>query len=435
MTAKLSSASTNPGHAASWYAASARDQKIRPMLEGEIEADVCIIGAGFTGISAALELVERGYSVAVVEAVRIGFGASGRNGGQIVNGYSRDLETIAGRYGRDKAVKLGAMSLEGGEIIRGRIAKYAIDCDLVHGGFFAAFTPKQVREMEAHKAHWEKHGHGGLEMVSRADVGTYVKADRYVGGMIDRLGGHIHPLDLVLGEAAAVENQGGRIFENSRVESVGMGAHPIVRTERGAVKAKYVLVCGNAYLGKLLPQIGDRMMPVSSQVMATEPLPKELIEGLLPANYCVEDANYVLDYYRRTADNRLLYGGGIGYGGQDPANLTGVIRPNMLKTFPQLENVKIDYAWSGNFALTLTRIPHMGRLADNVYFSHGDSGHGVTTTHLLGKILGEAVAGHAERFDIWSSLPNYPFPGGKTFRVPLTMLGAWWYGMRDKLGI
>lgn len=431
----MNTSATNPGHAPSWYAASANDKTVRPSLEGDLSADICVIGAGFTGISAALQLAENGYSVIVLEGERVGFGASGRNGGQIVNGYSRDLETIARRYGPDKATRLGEMSLEGGKIIRERVAKYDIKCDLVDGGFFAAFTDKQVREMAHVKAHWEKHGHTGLEMVSKAEVGTYVKSDRYVGGMIDRLGGHIHPLNLVLGEAAAVESLGGRIFENSRVTGVDFGANPVVRTAKGRVTAKYVLVCGNAYLGTMLPKITDKMMPVSSQVMATEPLDAKLIEELLPANYCVEDANYVLDYYRRTADNRLLYGGGIGYGGQDPANLTGVIRPNMLKTFPQLANTKIEFAWSGNFALTLTRIPHMGKLADNVYFSHGDSGHGVTTTHLLGKILGEAVAGHSGRYDVWSSLTALPFPGGKTFRVPLTVLGAWWYGMRDKLGI
>lgn len=435
MSDKNSTSKTNPGHAPSWYAHSANDKTVRPSLEGALEADVCVIGAGFTGVSAALQLAENGYKVIVLEGERVGFGASGRNGGQIVNGYSRDLETIARRYGPDKAARLGAMSLEGGQIIRERVAKYDIKCDLVDGGFFAAFTDKQVREMAHVKAHWEKHGHTGLEMVSKAEVGKYVKSDRYVGGMIDKLGGHIHPLNLVLGEAAAVESLGGRIFENSRVTGVDFGANPVVRTAKGRVTAKYVLVCGNAYLGSMLPKITDKMMPVSSQVMATEPLDPKLIEELLPANYCVEDANYVLDYYRRTADNRLLYGGGIGYGGQDPANLTGVIRPNMLKTFPQLSNTKIEFAWSGNFALTLTRIPHMGKLADNVYFSHGDSGHGVTTTHLLGKILGEAVAGHASRYDVWSSLTALPFPGGKTFRVPLTVLGAWWYGMRDKLGI
>ncbi len=428
--------SDNPGHAGSWYAASANDKHVRPALAGDIEADVCVIGAGFTGISAALELSERGFSVVVLEAARIGFGASGRNGGQIVNGYSRDLETIGGRYGRDKAIELGKMSLEGGNIIRERVAKYAIDCDLQHGGFFAAFTDKQIREMAESKADWERHGHPGLEMVSKADVGKYVKTDRYAGGMIDTLGGHIHPLNLVLGEARAAENLGARIFEGSRVIAVDTDkARPVVSTGDGSVTASYVLVCGNAYLAPLFPQVHGRMMPVSSQVMVTEPLDASLIQDLLPANYCVEDANYILDYYRRTSDNRLLYGGGIGYGGSDPKNLTGVIRPNMLKTFPQLKDTKIDYAWSGNFALTLTRIPHMGKLADTVYFSHGDSGHGVTTTHLLGKILGEAVAGHAERFDVWASLPNLPFPGGRMFRVPLTALGAWWYGLRDKLGV
>ncbi len=427
--------SPNPGHTSSWYAASANNKRVRPSLEGEETADICIIGAGFTGLSAALEMAEQGFSVIVLEGERIGFGASGRNGGQIVNGYSRDLETIAGRYGREKAVQLGEMSLEGGEIIRQRVRKYGIDCDLVEGGFFAAFTSKQIKEMETNKSNWEKHGHSGLEMVSKAEVGKYVKSDRYAGGMIDRFGGHIHPLNYVLGEASAIESLNGRIFENSRVVSVEKGAQVTVRTDRGSVKAKYLLVCGNAYLGGLLPEIGERMMPVSSQVMATEPLDQGLIEDLLPANYCVEDANYILDYYRRTSDNRLLYGGGIGYGGSDPADLTGVIRPNMLKTFPQLKNTRIDFAWSGNFALTLTRVPHIGRLSENIYFSHGDSGHGVTTTQLLGKILGEAVAGHAGRFDVWSSLPNYPFPGGKTFRVPLTVLGAWWYGLRDRLGV
>ncbi len=427
--------SPNPGHTSSWYAASANDKRVRPSLEGEETADICIIGAGFTGLSAALEMAEQGFSVIVLEGERIGFGASGRNGGQIVNGYSRDLETIAGRYGREKAVQLGEMSLEGGEIIRQRVRKYGIDCDLVEGGFFAAFTSKQIKEMETNKSNWEKHGHSGLEMVSKAEVGKYVKSDRYAGGMIDRFGGHIHPLNYVLGEASAIESLNGRIFENSRVVSVEKGAQVTVRTDRGSVKAKYLLVCGNAYLGGLLPEIGERMMPVSSQVMATEPLDRGLIEDLLPANYCVEDANYILDYYRRTSDNRLLYGGGIGYGGSDPADLTGVIRPNMLKTFPQLKNTRIDFAWSGNFALTLTRVPHIGRLSENIYFSHGDSGHGVTTTQLLGKILGEAAAGHAGRFDVWSSLPNYPFPGGKTFRVPLTVLGAWWYGLRDRLGV
>jgi gamma-glutamylputrescine oxidase len=432
----LSTTPHNPGHIASWYAATANDKTIRPALESAVEADVCIIGAGFTGVSAALELAEKGFSVVVLEGERIGFGASGRNGGQIVNGYSRDFETIEGRFGPETARKLASMSREGGEIIRSRVEKHGIDCDLRDGGFFAAFTPKQMREFEAVKKSCESYGISGMEMVSKADVGRYVSSERYIGGMIDARGGHIHPLNLVLGEARAAESFGARIFENSRAVSVDIsGERAVVKTAKGRVESRYLLVCGNAYLGNLLPRITERMMPVSSQVMVTEKLDPALLDRLLPADYCVEDANYVLDYYRRTSDNRLLYGGGIGYGGQDPANLTGIIRPNMIKTFPELANARIDYAWSGNFALTLTRIPHVGRLSDTVYFSHGDSGHGVTTTHLLGKILGEAVAGHAERFDIWASLPSLPFPGGRAFRVPLTALGAWWYGLRDRLGV
>ncbi|MDP1730689.1 MAG: FAD-binding oxidoreductase [Devosia sp.] len=424
-----------PGHAPSYYAATANDRSIRPALRGEVATDVCIVGAGFTGISAGLELAERGFSVVVLEAVRIGFGASGRNGGQIVNGYSRDLAIIERRYGAEKARALGAMSLEGGNIIRDRVARYAIACDLRAGNFLAAFTGKQLREMEETKHNWESHGHTGLELIDRTGVAGIVDTDRYAGGMVDHLGGHIHPLNLVLGEAAALETLGGRIYERSPATAVETGPSPLVRTRDGVVRARYVLVCGNAYLGRLLPEIGGKIMPVSSQIIATEPLEPALARRLLPAGYCVEDASYVLDYFRRTADDRLLYGGGVGYGGSDPHSIVGAIRPNMLKTFPALRDTRIDFAWSGNFALTLTRVPHVGRLSPTVYFSHGDSGHGVTTTHLLGKLLGEAVAGHAERFDVWASLPYYPFPGGHSFSVPLTVMGSWWYRLRDRLGV
>jgi gamma-glutamylputrescine oxidase len=421
-------------HANSYYAASAHKQDARPALAGSQTTDICIIGAGFTGISAAIELAERGIPCIVLEAVRVGFGASGRNGGQIVDGYSRDLDVISKRYGEGPGRAIGAMALEGGSIIRERVQKYKIDCDLVNGGLFTAFTPKQMHGLEHHRAVWAQFGHTGMDMVDRAGLAKHVVTDRYVGGLIDHLGGHIHPLNLVQGEAAAAESLGVTIFENSPVISVDTGPNPIVKTAAGEIRCKTVLVCGNAYIGDLLPEIGGKIMPVSTQVLATEPLGDQAAK-LLPSNVCVEDANYVLDYYRRTADNRILYGGGIVYGGQDPASIRAKILPNMLKTFPGLKDARIDYAWSGNFALTLTRFPQMGRLTPTVLFSHGCSGHGVTTTHLLGRLLGEAVAGKPERFDIIAALPYYPFPGGKLFRVPMTVAGSWYYRARDRLGI
>jgi gamma-glutamylputrescine oxidase len=420
-------------HVKSYYAATANKQDARPPLQGTVTADVCIIGAGFTGTAAALELAERGFSVALVEGVRVGFGASGRNGGQIVNGYSRDLDVISARYGENAGRVIGALACEGGNIIRERVAKYNIQCDIQPGMLTTAFTPKQMRELEHHVKVWNGFGYDQFELLDKNALAPHVVTERYVGGLIDRKGGHLHPLNLVQGEAAAFESLGGRIFENSPVVSVDMD-NAVVKTAQGEVQAKYVFVCGNAYLRNVLPELEGRIMPVSTQVLATEPLGDKAAK-LLPSNVCVEDCNYVLDYFRRTADNRILYGGGIVYGGTDPASIKAKILPLMLKTFPSLRDARIDYTWSGNFALTLTRFPQIGKLSPKVFFSHGDSGHGVTTTHLLGRILAETVAGDNSRFDVFSKLPYYPFPGGKTFRVPLTVAGSWYYRLRDKLGI
>jgi gamma-glutamylputrescine oxidase len=424
-----------PGHAPSYYAATANAAPDRPALRGDTRADVCIIGAGFTGISAALHLAERGFSVVVLEAERVGWGASGRNGGQIVNGYSRDLDVIARRFGQDAASGLGRMALEGGDIIRQRVAAYGIDCALRHGGLIAAFTGRQMRHLEHAARVWAAHGHTELELLDRNATRKAVDTHRYAGALLDPKGGHIHPLNLVLGEAAAFESHGGMIHEASRAVSVDTGPAPVVRTQHGAVRADFVLVCGNAYLGGLLTkEVGRHIMPVSSQVVTTQVLDPALIQSLLPPNYCVEDCNYFLDYYRRTQDGRLLFGGGTVYGGRDPASIEAKLRPSLEKTFPQLKGVRLDFAWSGNFALTLTRIPHVGRISPTVLFSHGDSGHGVTTTHMLGKLLAEAVAGQAERFDIFANLPTIAFPGGSAFRVPLTVLGSWYYRLLDRLG-
>lgn len=419
----------------SYYAASANPVPERPELLGEAEADVCVIGAGYTGLSTALFLLEYGFKVVVLEAAKVGFGASGRNGGQIVNSYSRDIDVIERTVGPKQAQLLGQMAFEGGRIIRERIATYGIQCDLKDGGVFAALNGNQMRHLEGQKRLWERHGHRQLELLDATRIREVVNTGRYLGGMLDKSGGHIHPLNLALGETAAVERLGGVIHEQTPAVRIDRGANPLVHTPRGRVRAKFVVVAGNAYLGNLLPELSAKSMPCGTQVITTEPLPEPLARELLPQDYCVEDCNYLLDYYRLSGDRRLIYGGGVVYGARDPADIESIIRPKMLQTFPQLKDVKIDFAWTGNFLLTLSRLPQVGRLGDNLYYSQGCSGHGVTYTHLAGKVLAEALRGQAERFDAFAALPHYPFPGGRLFRIPFTALGAWYYSLRDRLGI
>ncbi|BBP82341.1 hypothetical protein TUM18999_20800 [Pseudomonas tohonis] len=426
---------THTPYPQSYYAASANPVPQRPELVGETETDICIIGAGYTGLSTALFLLENGFKVTIVEAAKVGFGASGRNGGQIVNSYSRDIDVIERTTNPKDAQLLGQMAFEGGRIIRERIAKYDIQCDLKDGGVFAAITPKQMGHLEAQKKLWERYGHTQLELLDAKRIREVASTENYIGGMLDMSGGHIHPLNLALGEAAAVESLGGIIHEQSPAIRVERGANPVVHTPKGRVKAKFVVVAGNAYLGNLLPELASKSMPCGTQVITTEPLSEEMAKSLLPQDYCVEDCNYLLDYYRLSGDRRLIYGGGVVYGARDPANIEAIIRPKMLKTFPQLKDVKIDYAWTGNFLLTLSRLPQVGRIGDNIYYSQGCSGHGVTYTHLAGKVLAEALRGQAERFDAFASLPHYPFPGGRLFQVPFSAIGAWYYSLRDKLGI
>ena len=419
----------------SFYAASANVAPERPPLQGSAEADVCVIGAGFTGLSTALFLAEAGFRVIVLEAVTVGWGASGRNGGQIVNSYSRDLDAIEKQTSPGNLKLLADMAFEGGQIIRQRVAQYGIQCDLKDGGIFAAITPRQQGHLEAQAKLWRRFGYDQLELLDKSAIRQRIGTDRYVGGALDHTGGHIHPLNLALGEAAAFESLGGVIHEHSPVTAVNPGDPAEVVTAQGSVRAKFVVVAGNAYLGGLIPQLGAKSMPCGSQIIATEPLDTELAKRLLPQDDCVEDCNYLLDYYRLSGDKRLIYGGGVVYGARDPDNIERLIRPNMLQTFPELAGVKIDYSWTGNFLLTLSRLPQLGRLENNIFYSQGCSGHGVTFTHVAGKSMALAIQGQADRFDAFASLPHYPFPGGRLFRVPFTALGAWYYGLRDRLGI
>ena len=420
----------------SYYAASRNIIRQPKVLESEVNADICVVGAGYSGLSAAISLAEHGFNVVVIEAAEVGWGASGRNGGQVVNGLNASLGTIQRRYGEKTASFVGSLLQEGAGIIYDRVARYGINCDLKRGNIYAAYTKKHMEELEAKKALWARYGMDDHELLDKAQIGQHIGSDVYHGGMIDHSGGHMHPLNLALGEAAALESLGCVIYERSPVTKVEQdAAGATVHTAGGRVKAKTAIICGNAYLGNVVPELTARVMPVSTQMMATEPLGEARARALLPTDMCVEDVRYILDYFRLSADHRLIFGGGVVYGGTDPADVVAKLRPNLDKVFPQLKDVKIDFAWSGNFALSFSRVPQMGRLGKNVYFAHGYSGHGVTGSHLFGRILGEAVRGDMSRFDTFASLPWIPFPGGRMFRAQYSTLGSWWYALKDRLGI
>jgi len=425
---------SKPTHTTSYYAASANDKNMRPSLQGDITADVCVIGAGFTGLSTAIHLAEKGFKVVVLEGSLVGFGASGRNGGQIVNSYSRDIDFIEKHYGQEVGKEMGKMAFQGGRILRRLVKDYNINCDLKDGGIFAACNEKQLDGMKDRKTLWEKHGHTQLDLLDESSIRQRVGTERYVGGLLDNSGGHFHPLNLVLGEAAAVESLGGTIYEDSEVIKVEEGEKTKVYTKNGSVTSNFLVVSGNAYLGGLIPKLESKAIPCGTQVITTEPLSKEQQKQLIPMDNCVEDCNYLLDYYRLSGDGRLIYGGGVTYGAREPSKIEAKIVPNMLKTFPQLKGTKVDFAWTGNFLLTLMRLPQFGRIGNNIYYAQGYSGHGITCSHLAGQVLSDAITDQFERFDVFAGLPQYPFPGGRMFRVPMTAAGAMYYTLRDKLG-
>ncbi len=418
----------------SYYAASAHPAPKRPAFEGEATPDVCIVGAGYTGLSAGIDLAAKGHQVMILEANRVGWGASGRNGGQIVNGLNAGLDTVERRYGAATARFVASLVKEGGEIIRERIAKYAIDCDLRDGNLFAALTDRHMRGLVEKQTLWRRYGIDDFELLEAVAIRRHVATDIYAGGMLDPTGGHLHPLNLALGEARAFEAEGGLINEESRVERIeAIGGAPVLHTARGVIRPRRLILAGNAYLGKVVPELDTRVMPFSTQIIATEPLGARG-QALLPTGVCVEDVRYVLDYYRLSADRRLLFGGGTVYGGTDPADIKAKILPNLEKVFPGLKGVGVDYAWSGNCAISFSRVPQMGRLGPNAYYAAGYSGHGVVGSHLFGRIIASALDGDAGRFDTFAAVPWIPFPGGQRFRVPYSMLGSWWYGLRDRLG-
>ena len=421
----------------SWYAATAAPRPLAQPLTADTACDVAVIGGGFTGLTAALSLAERGYDVALLESRRIGWGASGRSGGQIVTGYNRPMAAVAGLVGREDTVRLWDMAEEAKRLLADRVARHAIDCDLRWGYLLAATKRRHLADLREILTEAEGYGYTRASLLDRAETAAAVASPRYLGALLDGGAGHLHPLNYALGLAEAATGAGVRLYEHTPADALELGDPARVRTPHGAVKARYVVLAGNAYLSPLAPevrrQVRPLIMPVATFMIATEPLGEARAAALIPSDAAVADLNFVLNYYRRSSDHRLLFGGGVSYSTLNGPALALRMKRTMVHFFPVLADAGIDYCWGGNVAITINRLPSFGRVAPNVFFAHGFSGHGVALTGLAGTVMAEAVAGTAERFDVFARLPHRPFPGGRWLRMPALVLAMLWYRLRDLL--
>jgi gamma-glutamylputrescine oxidase len=426
--------STNdtPGvHAASWYAATAGEVPDHPELRGEVRADICVVGAGYGGLSAALHLAERGFDVALVEANRIGWGASGRNGGQLGIGPRSDMTKYERTVGRDDARKAWDIAIAANRLVKDLIARHEIDCDLTPGYMEACWKAGHTAEAMAYPEHVARHyGHHDARIISRDEMAGMLGTSRYHGGFLDMTGAHLHPLRYALGLGRAATQAGARIFERSPVTQVGDGR---VTTAQGSITADHVIVACNGYLDGLVPQVARRTMPINNFIGATEPLGAERARSIIRDNVCVCDTKFVLNYYRLTPDHRLLWGGGESYGKRFPRDIAGLVRRKMLEIFPQLADVAFTHVWGGTLAITGTRFPAFQRLDGKTLAISGWSGSGIHMATMGGQIAAEAVAGQMERWDMMASLPTPTFPGGDWFRAPLLAAAMTWYSLRDRL--
>lgn len=424
-------------HAASYYAASSLPQPDYPALAGDLTADVCVVGGGFSGLNTALELAERGLSVVLLEAHKIGWGASGRNGGQLIRGVGHGLDQFTKVIGKNGVRQMKLMGLEAVEIVRQRIERFQIPCDLTWGYCDLANKPADLAGFAEDAEELRSLGYRHQTRLLQADeMHSVVGSKRYVGGLIDMGSGHLHPLNLALGEARAAQQLGVQLFEHSAVTRIDYGPEVKVHSSRGTVRAKTLVLGCNAYLNDLNPELGGKVLPAGSYIIATEPLSPALAQELLPQNMAVCDQRVALDYYRLSADRRLLFGGACHYSGRDPKDIAAYMRPKMLEVFPQLAAVKIDYQWGGMIGIGANRLPQIGRLKDqpNVYYAQAYSGHGLNATHLAGKLLGEAISGqHGGGFDLFAKVPHITFPGGKHLRSPLLALGMLWHRLKELL--
>ncbi|CRM90694.1 Gamma-glutamylputrescine oxidoreductase [Pseudomonas sp. 22 E 5] len=422
-------------HARSYYRATANALTERPALGSDLTADVCVIGGGFTGVNTAIELAQRGLSVILLEARRIGWGASGRNGGQLIRGIGHDVSGFAKYVGEEGVRYLERAGIDSVALVGERIREHNIDCDLRWGFCELANTPTQFAAFKGEQEHLAAMGYAHeTRLVGPQDIQQVVGSSVYAGGLVDMGSGHLHPLNLVLGEAQLAESLGVRIFEHTEVLELIHGDTVQVRCAGGTVRADHLVLACNAHLEELEPRLSGKVLPAGSYIIATEPLSEDVANQLIPQNLALCDQKVGLDYYRLSADRRLLFGGACHYSGRDPVDIAAYMQPKMLKVFPQLAHTAIEFQWGGKIGITANRFAQVGRLKQypNVFYAQGYSGHGLNVTHWCAKLLAEGIhAGHSTGLDIFSQVPHMTFPGGKALRSPLLALGMLWYRVKE----
>ncbi|MCP5085423.1 MAG: FAD-binding oxidoreductase [Rhodobacteraceae bacterium] len=420
----------------SWYTATANSLPPFPKLKGTQKADVCVVGAGFTGLSAALHLAEHGYSVALIEAQRVGWGASGRNGGQIGSGQRKEQDELEAMQGPEDAARLWEIAQDGKATIRSLVGKHKIDCDLRPGVAHVEWNPKHVAGEHAYARHLqERYGYDQIELLDRDQTCALIGTEVYHGGGLDWGAAHVHPLNLALGMAQAAAEAGVSIYEQSEVSKIVEGDPVSIVTAHGRVEAGFLVLACNGYLGDLDNRVARKVMPINNFVVATEPLGQDGAEALISKDVAVADSKFVVNYYRRSADHRMLFGGGETYGWRFPSDIRALVSKPMLEVYPQLKDVKLDYAWGGTLAITMNRMPNFARLGPSVFTASGYSGHGVGLATVAGKITAAAIAGQAEQFDVMAKVPVPTFPGGTMLRWPGLVMAMTWYSLRDRLGV
>jgi len=433
----LLSANDLPGTLpASYYSATANRLTDHPVLSGDQSCDVCVIGGGYTGLSSALHLAQRGYKVMLLEAHKVGWGASGRNGGQVGPGQRVDQEVLESRHGIAHAKALWDLSMQSMDLLHSLIRDHAIDCDFRAGLVEAVHRKDWLEDTRDYVEHLRQaYGYDRIDYLDGDAIKEWVDSPAYFGGAYNKGAGHLHPLNFALGLAAACEAAGVKIYENSKVLRYTPGKTVSIETAEGSVRARYLVLGCNGYLGTLDRQTAAHVMPINNFIIATEPFSAEDARALIKDNAAVADTKFVINYFRFSADNRLLFGGGETYSYTFPGDIKSFVRRPMLETFPQLKDVKIDYGWGGTLAITPKRMPYFARIAPNVLSASGYSGHGVAMATLAGQICAEAIDGVAGRFDLFERIKVPAFPGGVRLRYPLLVLAMTWFAMRDRLGI